>query len=288
MSNLPFEDWVAALSDRAPSKGASRGVVTVMMHQPEYASYASAREIAEIADISVGGVTRGAQGLGFSGWPALREELRARYLTSLSQSEIAAQHERGSSRSGVEDSLDADQRALSLTARREQAAVISSAVAEFAGARLRLAIGGGSYWCVAQILALNASLAGYPTNSPSEGAGVVNAVARLGPADFVVAVGFWRVYESTIDAITAARERGARVLVITDHHTSPLAQAANHVVTASAEGGAFFPSMTPAVAVVNAFCAELGRVDAAYTRAAVAEAEAAWTRAGLLRLPAKS
>ncbi|WP_116951901.1 MurR/RpiR family transcriptional regulator [Jiangella endophytica] len=288
MTNLPFEDWLASLSDRAPSKGAARGVVTVMTHQPEYASYASASEIARIANISVGGVTRGAQRLGYPGWPALREEFRARYLSSLSRSEIAAQHAQGSSHSGVEESLDADQRALALTASRDQRAVLSSAVAEFAQAHTRLAIGGGSFGCVAQILSMNASLGGYPTSSPGEGASVVNAVARLGPSDFVVALGFWRVYESTISAVTTARGRGARVLVITDHHGSALAQVANHVVTASAEGGAFFPSMTSAVAVVNAFCSELGRVDVSYTRTAVAEAEAEWTRAGLLRHPARS
>ena len=286
MTNLPFTEWIDSLSERAPSRGAARGVLAVVRQQPEHASYASAREIAEIANISVGGVTRGAQGLGFAGWPALREELRARYLTSLTLSEIAAQHEQGGSRSGIENSLEADQRALALTVGRGQGDVLSAAAADFASAGVRLSVGGGSYGCVAQILALNASFGGYPTTSPGEGGAVVNAVARLGPSDFVVAVGFWRVYESTIDAATAARDLGARVLAITDHHTSPLAQIADYVVTASAEGGSFFPSMTPAVALVNAFCSELGRVDAAHTRSAVADAERAWTRAGLLRLPA--
>jgi DNA-binding MurR/RpiR family transcriptional regulator len=276
MAETPFDEWLHALLSRASDSRIASQVARVMAQQPERTSYASTAELAQLAGVNAAGVTRSAQALGFSGWPALREELRARYLTSLSMSEIASRHAGVGAATAAERSHQADQRALASSAALLRDPALHDIAEMLATARSRLAIGTGSYSTVVQLLAINATLAGYPTTTLSEGSTLANGIARIGPGDVVVIVSFWRIGWASLHAARYARKVGATVCVVTDHAPSPLTEAAHHVLKVTAEGGAHFPSMVPAVAVVNGICAELAAIDPARTRASIEVAEAAW------------
>jgi len=273
-----LEGWMAALSERPDVTSTARRILATLMKQPERASYASAGEIATLVGVNIGSVTRAAQAFGFAGWPAFREELRRRYLTLLSASDKSGSPQRPST-TAVDKSFDADLRALSITMSRADGSILSAAVADFAAARTRVAVGGGSFACAAQLLASYASLGGYPTVAPSEGASLINNVGRLGKGDFVVALSLWLLYEGTVTAAEIAHERGAKVCVITDHQPSALTEVADYVISISAEGGAFYPTVTPAIAMINAFCAELASIDPKRTQESVENMEAVWRRA---------
>jgi DNA-binding MurR/RpiR family transcriptional regulator len=72
------------------------------------------------------------------------------------------------------------------------------------------------------------------------------------------------------------------VWALTDSASGPLATAAQHVLVVPAEGVSFFPSLTPALAVVQSLCAELAAIDPERTRERVATADAMWDEFGLL------
>jgi DNA-binding MurR/RpiR family transcriptional regulator len=263
MSEPVFDEWLALISQRATRSKVALRLSAALAHQPERASYASASDIAVVAGINRAGVTRSAQLLGFSGWPELRDELRARYLASLSILEIAAQHVGQGAGSAAQRSFAADQRALTTSMTQR--------------AKTRLALGTGSYAAVAHLLSINATLAGYPMFSLPEGAGATNAIARLGVGDVFIAISFWRTAQTTMQATRYVHRLGARICVITDRAPTPLTEQADWVLKVSAEGGAHFPTMVPAVAVVNALCSELAALDPAHTRRAIEAAEAAWS-----------
>lgn len=77
---MAIEEWLADRDGRDTLSLGGKKVVNVLVRAPQFASYASAREVAERAEVNVSTVVRTAQQLGFAGWQELREELRAIYL----------------------------------------------------------------------------------------------------------------------------------------------------------------------------------------------------------------
>jgi len=276
-----FEGW---LRERVPARGLrskASAVLEVLQSQPQRASFGSAGELARLAGVNVATVTRTAQALGFAGWPALQQELRARYLSSLSAPQVAAAHH-GVASPGAE-SLRRDLDNVAVLARRSDDRAVVRIADAVAAARRTLVIADGSYAAVGIALAHNARLAGYDVRAVTAGdAELANAVATLGPDDVLVAISFWRLYESTVLAAREASSRGAAVYAVTDAASPALAAAADEVVVVPAEGVAFFPSLTAGMALAQAVVAQLATVDPARTRASIEAAEALWSTFGLL------
>ncbi|GAA2660288.1 MULTISPECIES: MurR/RpiR family transcriptional regulator [Actinosynnema] len=283
-----FDEW---LRGRVPERGLrpkAAAVLELLLSQPRRASFGSTAELAQLAGVNVATVTRTAQALGYAGWPALQQELRARYLSSLSAPQVAAEHldaglaGTGSGSPGVA-SLRRDLDGLALLHRKVDEGVLDVVARAIAGARRTLVIAAGSYAAVGTALAHNARLAGYDVVAVSGGdAELANAVAAVDERDVLIAVSFWRLYESTVLAANEARERGARVFAVTDAASPALSSAAEEVLLVPAEGVAFFPSLTAGVAVAQAVVAQLAAIDPERTAASIETAEGMWSRFGLL------
>jgi DNA-binding MurR/RpiR family transcriptional regulator len=276
-----FEDW---LRRRVPERGLrpkAAAVLEVLLSQPRRASFGSTAELAQLARVNVATVTRTAQALGFAGWPALQQELRARYLSSLSAPQVAAEHHDVGSSGAA--SLRRDLDSLALLDRRFDEGTVRTIAEAVAGARRTVVIADGSYAAVGIALSHNARLAGYDVVAVSKGdAELANAIAGTGPRDVLIAISFWRLYESTVLAAEQARSRGARVFALTDAASPALAGAAEAVLMVPAEGVAFFPSLTAGMAVAQAVVAQLAALDPARTSASIERAEAMWSKFGLL------
>lgn len=275
-----FETWLEALGADADLTPTARGLLHVIAQNPERASYASTRALATMARIDVSNVTRLAQAIGYAGWPELRAELRSRYLSTLSLSEIGDQHRDPADSPASTRSVEADRRALALL--RPDPGTIAEVVEILAAARQRLTIGGGTYGVAAQVLASHCTFAGYPTTFAAEGAALVNGLARLGEGDVLVAFGLWRHYRSISDAVRTAKRIGAATVVITDVARSSFTEPADHVILASSEGGSHFPTMVPSLAIVNLLTSELAQRDPERTRAALSHHEAMWDEMHIL------
>ncbi|MEV6234515.1 MurR/RpiR family transcriptional regulator [Saccharopolyspora shandongensis] len=274
-----FETW---LRGRVPerglrSKGAS--VLEVLLTQPRRVSYSSAAEAAELAGVNVATVSRTAQALGFSGWSDLQQELRARYLSSLSAPDVAAA-QRTEGELGAA-SLRRDLESLAMLDRRfdeQQIRTIAEAIAQ---ARRVMIVAHGSYASIGAALSHNVRLAGYDATLTYD-ADLANAVSRIEPGDVLVAISFWRLYQHTVTAAEEAHSRGARVFVLSDAASPDLVAAAEEVLLIPAEGVAFFPSLAPGLAVAQAIVAQLSTVDPERTRKSIEAAEAQWSRFGLM------
>ncbi len=274
-----FEDW---LRSRLPERGLrskAAAVLEVLLSQPRRASFGSTVELAQLAGVNTATVTRTAQALGFAGWPALQQELRARYLSSLSAPEVAAEHHGVRSPGSASLRRDLDSMAL-LTRRFDEAAVRTIAEA-VAAARRTIVVADGSFAAVGVAFAHNARLAGYDVQAVTA-EGLANAVAALTADDVLVAISFWRLIENTVRAANEAHRRGARVFVVSDAASPALARAADRVLMVPAEGVTFFPSLTAGMAMVQAIVAQLAAVDPARTNASIEAAEAMWARFDLM------
>ncbi|MEV0703387.1 MurR/RpiR family transcriptional regulator [Saccharopolyspora sp. NPDC050389] len=274
-----FEAW---LRGRVPERGLrSKGtsVLEVLLTQPRRASYGSAAEAAELAGVNVATVSRTAQALGFSGWSDLQQELRARYLSSLSAPDVAAA-QRTEDELGVA-SLRRDLESLAMLNRRFDERQIRTIAEAIARARRVLIVAHGSYASIGAALSHNVRLAGYDATLTHD-ADLANAVSRIESDDVLVAISFWRLYQHTVTAAEEAHNRGARVFVLSDAASPDLAAAAEEVLLIPAEGVAFFPSLAPGMAVAQAIVAQLSTVDPERTRKSIEAAEAQWSRFGLM------
>lgn len=278
----------AWLRGRVPGKGLkpkAAAVLDVLLAQPRRASYGSAAELAELAAANTATVTRTAQALGFTGWPALQQELRARYLAALSAPEVAAEHARiGETEPPSAAAVQRDVENLALLARRLDVEAVHALADAIATARRTVVVAVGSYSAVGVVLAHNAQLAGYDVTLATGygGGGPANAVAALTDQDVLVAISFWRLNQTSVVAAQEANARGARVFALTDAAAPVLTSAAERVLVVPAEGVAFFPSLTPGLALAQAVVTELAAIDPARTRTAIEHAEAQWARFGLL------
>lgn len=276
----------AWLGSRTPPGGLptkTSAVVEVLLTQPRMASYGGASEVARLAGANVATVTRTAQALGFRGWPALQQELRARYLSSLSAAQVAAEHGNLSDAPGAA-SIRRDLDDVAQLSRGLDEDAVRGIAQAIAGSRRTLTISSGSFAAVGLALSHNVGLAGYESQPHRDvSADFVNALARCGPKDVLVAISFWRLYVSAVHAAQLAQARGLTVCVITDTRSSELAELADHLAIVPAEGVSFAPSLTPAISLVQAISAELALVDPDLTQATVARSDQVWREAGLLQ-----
>ncbi|WP_047869951.1 MurR/RpiR family transcriptional regulator [Nocardiopsis sp. RV163] len=269
-------DWIeAALGGGRLGRAAER-VVRVLRDEPRFASYASTAELAERAGVNVATVVRAAQALGFTGWPALRVELRSRYLASLSAGEVLAEHA-GADADPVREAFRADREGLRDLERTLEPARVRALAGAVHRARRTRVVGSGTFAAPGVQLAHAAGIMGYDVERLElGGTGLVSALARMGPGDLLLACDLWRLPVALRSAALVARERSVPVAVITDRRDSPLAEGAEHVLLVPSEGVGMFPSLTPVMAVVHAVLAEMARLGGDAVLAAVRDTERLW------------
>jgi DNA-binding MurR/RpiR family transcriptional regulator len=278
----PVEDWLRMLTRERQLSRAAHDVIQSAITHPELASYASALEFSGAAKVNIATVTRTAQALGFSGWPELRQEIRARYLSALTAPEVAIVHSAHSSGQPFDEAINRDIENLGSirkTLDRRRVQQLAKFIAE---SDRRLILASGSSAAIARALVHNASLAGYRSELLDDAVVVSNALTDLRAGDILIAIAFWRLYRSTSLAVRQAKALGATVCIIADTAASPLAQLADSVLVVPAEGVSFFPSLVAGLAVVEGICAELARLDPQRTGEAIASAERQWKEFGLL------
>ncbi len=85
----------------------------------------------------------------------------------------------------------------------------------------------------------------YPTIHLANGLGIrsVDELAFIGLNDTVVAISTSPYAQTTIDAATFAKDKGAKVVVVTDSRSSPLARVADAAVLIATQSPHYFPSM---------------------------------------------
>ncbi|WP_370185874.1 MurR/RpiR family transcriptional regulator [Rhodococcus wratislaviensis] len=272
---MTIEEWLAGRGRETRGASAER-VVNVLVRTPHFATYSSVGEIAERAQVNVSTVVRTAQQLGFDGWPSLREELRAVYLSSVTSD--------SSNSDDITDPaaqmLRQDATNLAALNTPENREAIHATAQAIRTARRTLVISSGSGAAPAHILSYLGSVMGYDIRLAA-GPPTVQAaqIARLQPGDCLITLNIWRLTRALRDLTRLGRARGATVSVVTDLKVSPLAADADHLIVAPIEGIAALPSLTSMVATVHAILAEL--TDESSNHAA-GEVQVVWDELDLL------
>ncbi len=84
---------------------------------------------------------------------------------------------------------------------------------------------------------------------------LIDDLVELGPSDTVIAVTMRPYTSATVRAAAFARDRGARVIAVSDSRSSPLARGAACLLLIPTQSPQFFPSYTAAVTVLETLAA---------------------------------
>ncbi|MHA6800117.1 MurR/RpiR family transcriptional regulator [Bounagaea algeriensis] len=278
--------WLAArLGDRRPSAGARR-VLAVISAQPRQMSYASTSSAAAEARVNVATVVRTAQQLGFGGWPALRAEIRSRYLSGLSASEVLSEHHEDAGHGPAWSTLRRDLHNLQELAWLLDEEQVQRVARTLRAAGTTLVLGSGSFAAPGLQLSHLAQTIGHDVRLHRlGGTALFNAVSLLGPHDCLVVFQLWRTPHEILHAVQVAAAAGASIVLVSDQVHEDVRELADELVTMPSEGASMFPSLAAATTLVQAVLAALVACDPEAAAAWSDGVERLWSRYDLFPAP---
>ena len=257
-----MNDLITKIQSELPgfSKG-QKQIARFILEHYDKAAFMTASRLGVTVGVSESTVVRFATELGYDGYPhlqrALQEMIRNK-LTSVQRMEVAG--DRMGGRDVLQTVLHADTDMIRVTLDEIDRDAFQGAVDALMGAKRIYILGVRSSSALASFLGFyfnllfeNVTLV--HTNSVSE---IFEQVLRVGPGDVLFGISFPRYSKRTLSAMKYARDRGARVIALTDSQLSPLARVADHVLLARSDMARFVDSLVAPLSVINALIVAVG------------------------------
>ena len=257
-----MNDLITKIQSELPgfSKG-QKQIARFILEHYDKAAFMTASRLGVTVGVSESTVVRFATELGYDGYPhlqrALQEMIRNK-LTSVQRMEVAG--DRMGGRDVLQTVLHADTDMIRVTLDEIDRDAFQGAVDALMGAKRIYILGVRSSSSLASFLGFyfnllfeNVTLV--HTNSVSE---IFEQVLRVGPGDVLFGISFPRYSKRTLSAMKYARDRGARVIALTDSQLSPLARVADHVLLARSDMASFVDSLVAPLSVINALIVAVG------------------------------
>lgn len=257
-----MNDLITKIQSELPgfSKG-QKQIARFILEHYDKAAFMTASRLGVTVGVSESTVVRFATELGYDGYPhlqrALQEMIRNK-LTSVQRMDVAG--DRMGGRDVLQTVLHADTDMIRVTLDEIDRDAFQGAVDALMGAKRIYILGVRSSSALASFLGFyfnllfeNVTLV--HTNSVSE---IFEQVLRVGPGDVLFGISFPRYSKRTLSAMKYARDRGARVIALTDSQLSPLARVADHVLLARSDMASFVDSLVAPLSVINALIVAVG------------------------------
>ena len=257
-----MNDLITKIQSELPgfSKG-QKQIARFILEHYDKAAFMTASRLGVTVGVSESTVVRFATELGYDGYPhlqrALQEMIRNK-LPSVQRMEVAGDRRGG--RAVLQTVLHADTDMIRVTLDEIDRDAFQGAVDALMGAKRIYILGVRSSSALASFLGFyfnllfeNVTLV--HTNSVSE---IFEQVLRVGPGDVLFGISFPRYSKRTLSAMKYARDRGARVIALTDSQLSPLARVADHVLLARSDMASFVDSLVAPLSVINALIVAVG------------------------------
>ena len=265
-------------SGKKLSKSHRRIAECIVTHYDK-AAFMTASRLGEYVGVSESTVVRFAAALGYDGYPhlqkALQELIRHR-LTSSQRFEMTSDMDHSQVLSRV---LKADMQNIRATLDELDLNTFEDVVESILQARNIYVLGLRASATLAQFLGhyLNFVFPGVHvvTSGVSD---VFEQLSRIGEGDLLIGISFPRYTSRTIEAMSFAKGRGAKLVSITDGPLSPLHQASDLCLTAKSDMASFVDSLAAPLSLINALIVALGqrrRHEAAQT---FDQLESIWTQ----------
>ncbi|HVW42565.1 MAG TPA: MurR/RpiR family transcriptional regulator [Amycolatopsis sp.] len=245
-----YPELAELLRGRLPRlAGVQLRIAHLVLADPEGTAYRGITEAARLTEVHESSVTRFANSLGLAGYPAIMDLCRA----WLAEQAVLARRSDGEANEppgGVlSATLEQEQANLTRTFGRLDRPSWLTAVSLVSGASGVPVLGLGDSAPVAALLARRLVHARRVED-------LVADLRRLEDGEVLVAVSVRRYAADTVRAVEHARERGIRVVALTDNAASPLADYAEVALFAEIAGVGGFRSLTALASLAQALAAE--------------------------------
>lgn len=250
------DDLLQRISDMMPefSKG-QKLIANFILQHYEKAAYMTALKLGTTVNVSESTVVRFANKLGYEGYPQLQRSLQSHIknrLTSLQRMDVT--RNRIGDLGTVEGVLTQDIDKIRRTIDAVSPEAFDSAVEAVCSARNIYIQGAMSSGILANFMHYYLRL--IFDNVSHIGAVGTNELyqqmVHIGREDVLIAMSFPRYASSTIEACRFAKERGARIIAITDSENSPLVQYSDHPLYAYSDMVSFVDSLVAPMSLLNA------------------------------------
>lgn len=256
-------DILSVIQEQMPtfSKG-QKLIANFILQSYDKAAFMTASKLGKTVKVSESTVVRFAAELGYDGYPAMQrtlQEMIRNKLTSIQRIEVA------DDRMGSQDILSmvmhSDMEKLRMTLEQIGREDFDGAVQDIVKAKRIYIIGVRSASAISTFLAFYFNLifdnvTHVTAVSASE---IFEQLLRVGDDDVVIGVSFPRYSKRTVKAMEFARDRGAKVVAITDSEASPLAAAAQRLLVAKSDMVSFVDSLVAPLSLVNALIVAIAR-----------------------------
>jgi DNA-binding MurR/RpiR family transcriptional regulator len=270
-AGLPLLQQVATRIPTLPAAMVRMGQA-VLAH-PFRAATLNIDEFAGEVSVSTATANRFARAMGFDGYPQFRAELARGFEAILAPVESLRSNLRqaATTQQAMAASLQETLANLERTGQALQHQPCEQAVKLIARADQVLTLGWGSSAYLAGLLQHELEPYCPHVSSLAQAGGPSHAARQLvkrGPRDLVIALAFPRYVEDTIVLTRIARERGVKVLALTDDPSSPLVPLADVTLYASVNRQIASTSNATVLALLEALVAALAhRTEGAVQRA---------------------
>ncbi|MEG0249708.1 MAG: MurR/RpiR family transcriptional regulator [Peptostreptococcus sp.] len=236
------------------SKGQKLLANYTMENYPKVA-FMTASRLGDTVGVSESTVVRFANALGFSGYPKFQDALQELIKTKLTTVERVEMANRDYSTDSkiLENVLKADIDNIKETLDTLEEKSYEKAVNTIISAKKLYIMGLRSSIYVAKYL-------GYYLNYILDDVIIVRMdmgepveqMIKLGEGDVLIAISFPRYSKKTLQVAEFAKERGAKVIALTDSYNAPTAKISDVIVTVKNNMVSFVDSLVPAFSVANA------------------------------------
>jgi len=241
------------------SKGQKLIAEYILKHYDK-AAFMTAAKLGTSVGVSESTVVRFANELGFSGYPNLQKSLQEMIknkLTSVQRIELSNDYiSQGNALRGV---LKADMENIRVTLEKINHNTFDGVVNSIFEARNIYIIGLRSSTALADFLGFylnlildNVKVVGYGISD------ILEQMINVNENDLVIGIGFPRYAVKTIDALTFAQNRNAKVVALTDSLLSPLAAKADYTLIAQSNMASFVDSLVAPLSIINALIMAVG------------------------------
>lgn len=224
------------------------------------AAFMTAARLGTSVGVSESTVVRFANELGFSGYPKLQKELQElikNKLTTVQRLELSNDYI--SEENALKGVLKADIENIRATLEKINHKTFEDVVRSIFMAKRIYIIGLRSSTALAEFLGFylnvildNVKVVGYGISD------IFEQMINVGEGDLVIGIGFPRYAAKTIDALSFAHSRKAKVVSITDSLLSPLATQSDLTLISQSNMASFVDSLVAPLSVINALIIAVG------------------------------
>lgn len=253
-------DLLVKLNQRykSMSKG-QKQLASYIMENYDRAAFITASKMGRIVGVSESTVVRFAYALGYDGYPELQkslQELIRNKLTSVQRIQLSSEMDMENVLGSV---LKSDMSNIRSTIESIDNEAFNAAVQEILGAKRVYIIGLRSASPLAQFLAyyLNFVMDNVILVSATM-SDVIEQMIRIGENDICIGISFPRYSTRTVQAMEFAKNKGAKIVALTDSSSSPLAECADHCLIAHSDMASFADSLVAPLSLINALIVAIG------------------------------